>query len=159
MIAFLASRTKLAAWAIELILAGLIVLAFLLWNWHERHVGAQGCLKSDAAAVARDQSQAQKEYVLGQTTVFNEASDYDRTIHAPVEHPIHVSLCQSPRGGSPAQDPAPSAVDHANAPVSEPGAGSAVQRDIGPELLAIGRDADAQVSALEDYVLKVCRVR
>jgi hypothetical protein len=155
LIALLASRCHVPPWVVEVALAILLVFGFALY---ERHQGAQRCVVADKAAVAKDEQKAASDYAKGVTTVFQEASTYDAAIHVPVDHPLHVSLC-SPRSGPAAQDPAPAQERDAAAPVRAESAQQPVQRDIGPELLTIGRDADAQVIALQSYIRDVCPVR
>jgi len=155
-IALLATRLKVPPWVIEAVLAILLIIGFALY---ERHQGARSCEVNDKAAVAKDEQKAASDYAKGVTTVFQEAATYDAAIRAPVDRPIHVGLCQPSRRGPAAQDPAPSPGADAAAPVRAASAPDPVQRDVGPELLTVGRDANAQVIALQSYIRDVCPVR
>jgi hypothetical protein len=141
---------------VEVLLAAALLLAFTLY---ERHQGAQSCVRADNAAVARDEQKAASDYAKGVTTVFQEASTYDAAIHAPVDRPIHVSVCQPSRGSTPAQDPTPAGVADAAPAVRTASEADPVQRDVGPELQAVGRDANAEVIGLQGYIREVCPVR
>lgn len=146
--------TGIPQWLLELIVIVLAIFVFALW---ERHQGAQKCVRADEKVVAKQERANAQSYAQGVTTVFQEASDYDRAIHAPVERPFTVRLCKSPDIHPAAQDSTPGARDPETPSVPDPIAIATVQPDIGPELLAIGRDADAQVTALQSYIRDVCK--
>jgi len=155
-IALLATRLKVPPWVIEAVLAILLIIGFALY---ERHQGARSCEVNDKAAVAKDEQKAASDYAKGVTTVFQEAATYDAAIRAPVDRPIRFSVCQPSRRGPATQDPAPSPGTDAATPVRTESAPDSVQRDVGPELLTVGRDADAQIAGLQDYISRVCPVR
>jgi len=153
-ILWIATRVKLPPWLVEVILALLLLLTFALW---ERHQGAASC-RAEQQALADEQEAHNRDLkAQGTTTVFQEARDFHDAISRPIERPVHIGVCPpsrevratSPGGRISDGQTALPGPDHA-----EP-----VQRDIGPELQAIGRDADAQILELQAYVRDVCSKR
>lgn len=143
----------------RLIWVAIVIVIIMGFTWHERHVGAEQCIQRDQKATATQETHNAAVLAQGVTTVYQEATDYNDAISAPVARPVHVRVCESP-APSPVPDPA------AAGPVSDgspplPGSDHAapVPSDIGPELQAVGRDADAQIVELQDYVRRVCSVR
>lgn len=152
-----ALETKLAVIAGGLVLA-LIVLG--TFAWHERSVGAMKCIQGDEKAAAEQDVHNAAILAQGQTTVYQEASDYHEAVSTPVAHPVHVSVCQPPSSHQmhPAT-PTGSLSDGTSALSGSDHAAAVPDESLGPELQAVGRDADAQVNELRDYILRVCSVR
>lgn len=151
----LAGRLKLPPWVIEAGLALLVILGFALW---ERHQGAASCRAADAALVKEQEAHNRDLKAQGTTTVFQEAHDYHDAIATPIARPVRLGLCQPASAVRTAG--APGQISDGPATVPGPSDGPPVpDESIGPQLQAVGRDADAQVHELQDYVVNVCRKR
>jgi hypothetical protein len=143
----------------RLIWIAALVITIIGFAWHERHLGAEKCIEADERATAAQEAHNVAVLAQGTTTVYQEASDYHEAVTAPIARPVHLRVCQ-PSATSPVPNAAP-AGPVGNGAASLPGSGDAapVQSDVGPELQAVGRDADAQINQLQDYVRRVCLVR
>jgi hypothetical protein len=144
----------------RLIFAGIFVLLLVGFALYERHQGALRCLRDDEKAVAVQVAKNHETYVAGVTTVFQEASTYDAAIHAPIERPVSARLCKPSHSGPVPASTASGPTGNAGPDVRAADSGDSVPgADVGPELLAVGRDANAHVTALESYIRDVCPVR
>lgn len=146
-----------------IVIAAILIIALLAlggFAWHERGVGAVKCLQADATATAVQEAHNVAVQAQGTTTVYQEASDYHEAVSAPIARPVRLRLCQ-PSVARPVSDSTPArsdrdgtatlrGADHSDSMPNEPG---------GPELQAVGRDANAQIAELQDYVRKVCSAR
>lgn len=85
--------------------------------------------------------------------IAKEGDDYAKAVATPPVDPPHVWVCpHAPAAASdvrraPAAGPAPDAPAHVPDPAP---------RDIGPAIVTVGADADAQVKGLQDYIRDVC---
>jgi hypothetical protein len=140
---------------------GVLVLlgAFALW---QRHQGALGCLNANQLAVSTQQTRAVINIAIDQTDVRNEVSAYVDTIRLPVVVPRDVPRVRCVR-----DPPAPTVpTDHSTGPVGDAGhqlraadravAAQPADEDLSGPALTIGRDANAQIKALKDYINHVC---
>jgi hypothetical protein len=140
----------MSATAIGVLVA--IVLAFLA-GWH---FGRQGLELKDANQVVKQEVAQDQKRERDQTTIAQEGKAYaDATDPlAPLPAPV-VRLCYSapappPRPARPAPD-APVASGKPDPVPLQAGP------DVGPALVRVGHDADAQIAGLQDYITKVCR--
>ncbi len=148
--------TQLEERLIWIVVIALVIVGFA---WHERSLGAAKCIQADERAAATQEGHNATILAQGVTTVYQEASEYHEAVSAPIARPVHVvcepshpSLMSQAATTRPVSDgtPALPGSDH-SAPVPD--------ESLGPELQAVGRDADAQVRELQDYVRRVCLVR
>jgi hypothetical protein len=145
--------TQLEERLVWIVLAVLIVLGF---SWHERRIGAAGCELNVKAADAAAEVKEEKQHSADVGTVQKEGTTYAVTIAAPVlPAPIirlcpdlHVPPLQASAVGGPET--------HAEAADRGEDSGQPATWDSTPVVRA-GRDADAQIAGLQDYILKVCR--
>jgi hypothetical protein len=136
---------------VKVILIALVALVLFFAGFY---VGRLQPELKDARATVSQMTQNQAKAVTEAGTINQEAATYAKTLAdpAPVDAP-HVSLCHY----------APAAVPKTTTP--RPGADEAPAvrkpdpsppRDVGPPLVKIGRDSDAHVKALQDYITKIC---
>lgn len=138
---------------IEVVAFLLLIGGFALW---ERHKGAADCKQADIVAVQKQETHDAAKAAADTKTINTEAQTYAQTLAdpAPIDAP-HVSLCHY----------TPSAVPSASSPGSSPHEASPSRIpdpshiDIGPPLVKVGVDSDAQVRGLQDYIAKVCLIR
>ena len=136
------------------ILAGVALAGGLILYFEHR--GAQACLKADAAAVQKQETHNEIKAATDAQTINQEAKDYHATLAAPdpIDAP-HVSLCHYTASALPSAS-APGPRPHESAPS---GSADTPHPDVGPPLVKVGIDSDAQVRGLQDYINKVCLVR
>lgn len=154
-VAFLATRLKVSPLLIEILLAALLIFGFALF---ERYEGGKSCRTADVRASVQQQAHNAQLQAQGTTTIFQEVHDYHEAIAAPITRPVALRVCPHPDSVLPA--PATGQDRHAEPPVSEPSHHDPMPAEpYGPELQEVGRDADAQIAELQDYIRKVCLVR
>ena len=141
----------------RLAFVGVIILVVIGFAWHERYVGAQGCLKNVEKANAVEQAKEVKQHTVDVTTATSEGETFAKTTAAPLAKPAPtIRLCPPLRGK--ALLPSSAARPEANAEV--PSGGENPQQptfwDTTP-IVKAGRDADAQIAGLQDYITNVCR--
>lgn len=85
--------------------------------------------------------------------IVSEAKAYAKTTAAPVTDAPHVLVCDAAPARRKVQSaPAPGSVADGTPAVREKAA-----RDIGAPVVSVGRDADALVMELHNYINRVCR--
>jgi hypothetical protein len=137
-------------WAYAGIIAALLI-GFGVFVSHERSIGEQKIEVADAALAAK-QIELNTEKETHAQDVINTATEvYKNTLAAaPAPDAPHVFVCDR------ATAPSGSAVRPGASAGSSVDAGTHVPEessvDIGPGLDTIGRDADAQVIALQSYI-------
>lgn len=135
----------------------IVAALFLVWGTvlYLEHRGAAACREADAVAVTRQEARNAAQAADDTQLIHEEAQAYAQTLSAP--DPIDVPdvrLCHYPAAAvpqaAPARPGAPAAAANGatNPPVAEP--------DLGPPLVKLGRNADAQVRALQAYIREVC---
>jgi hypothetical protein len=131
----------------------LLVAAFALYTHHERGVGVAQCQADIKTALDAQTALNQTQHEADIKTVTHIGDTYDNATQAPLAAPApRVRVCNNQvRASSVPEAGAAPSVDHAEASSRE-----ADTVDIGTPLVTIGRDADAQVTALQDYVTGVC---
>jgi hypothetical protein len=141
-------------------LAWLAILAFVIvgFGWHERGIGTAKCVAADTKAEAKQDEKDAQTHQKQQDAVISEGTTYAAIIAAPPPVGPPVRLCHDTP--HPAPVPAtPAARPGSNDPPAIPAAsGGDSQKgpDVGPDLRANDRKADAQVSGLQAYVRDVC---
>lgn len=145
--------TSLERGAIEALALVLLICGFAFW---ERHRGAEKCVAADVAAVQKQETHNEVKGALDAKTINDEAQTFKNTLAAPdpIDAP-HVSLCHYTPSVVPSA-PTPRSLPHEATPSREP---DSPHPDVGPPLVKVGVDSDAQVRALQDYITKVCLVK
>ena len=139
-----------------LILTLLLAVVVVGWTLYERHAGAAGCLQGVKATNTAAEAKEETQHATDVGTVQKEGTTYAGQIAAPVIRAPIIRLCpEVPRSPMPAAAGA-GPEDHAEAPGREADQGRPTTWDSTPVVRA-GRDADAQIAGLQDYILKVCR--
>jgi len=143
--------------AIERLVLEIAGALFLVWGTvlYLEHRGAAQCRASDmlaaAAQAARNEAQAHDDAKL----VNSEAASYAQTLAlpAPADSP-HVSLCHY----TPASVPQTAAArPRTDEPAADRTADTlAAAPDLGPALVKLGVNADAQMHGLQTYIREVC---
>jgi hypothetical protein len=140
--------------AIEITAAVLLIVGTVLYLEHR---GAAKCVAADAAAVQQQQTHKAVKSATDAQTINQEAKTYAQALLDPIAAPVvrvrylPARTVPSPRPAGPL--PASACLPGPSPPDPVPGP------DIGRPLVQLGHDADSQVSALWDYIDRVCRVR
>lgn len=111
----------------------------------------------EARAIVKEVKKEEAQHDRDVGTVVAEGSTYDRETSAPLNTPApSIRVCPAPRKVPPAS-PAGPKVDAAG-PLrgDDTQIAPAIVWDSTPTVVA-GRDADAQVAGLQDYIVRVCR--
>ncbi len=142
------------AWAAAVLLLGALLVVGL------EHRGAQKCLQANEVLDQRAEVHNATVEATNTQIIDQEAHAYADALAHPVLRPIHISLCDRPAPSRAVREPETArAATDAGARLREPDHAGAVQRDLGPELQALGKDADAQIRGLQDYIRRVCPAR
>lgn len=150
-----------------LIAAAIGALMLYLGIAYERHQGALACLQGDAVAVGKQTGKNAKAEIAGTQTVAQEGIDYVHLTTAPLapvataRRPARVQPAAVPRDAGAAVSAACSGqgVDAAVL-LRAQGEAESLRDNLDAanrSAVQIGRDADAQVSGLQDYATRVCR--
>jgi hypothetical protein len=140
------------------IAAGVVVLLFLAWVFHE---GEKRIESADARVVAAQVIHNEEVNQRAQSAI-QAAEDRFRTLYAiPPIAPIHVSVCNAP-GPGPIRDDAPATERGDGTPAVSQAVGPV--RDIGPATDKLLEQADAQIELLQAYINEcvkqgICRAR
>lgn len=142
------------------VLLTVLLLGLVGFGWHERHVGAGKCVSADTKAEQKQDIHDAETLQKDADAVKNEGITYETIISAPAPVGPPVRLCHD----TPHPAPVPAAAtagSGSDAPPAVPAAsgGDPEAPDIGPDLRANVRQADAQISALQSYVRDVCLAR
>lgn len=155
MLGLTALEAKLAGLTALLTLALIILVGF---GWHERSVGAGKCEAADAKAAQIEDKKDAQTLQKDEDAVKTEGITYETIIAAPPPVGPPVRLCHD-TPHPPSVPAAPVARPKADAPPAVPAtAGGDPEKgpDLGPELRANTRQADAQVAGLQAYIRTVC---
>lgn len=140
-------------------IAGILTIALVTllgFGWHERGVGAQKCETADVKATqAQDQKDAQT-LQKQQGAVQTEGITYEQIVAAPPPVGPPVRLCHDTLHPAPVPAAASTGRTANGAPAVPAEAGGDSQRDLGPDLRANARKADAQITGLQAYIRDVC---
>lgn len=140
----------------RLILLGVLIIVIFGFAWHERHIGAQKCLQNVEKASALEEGKQATQYTADQRTVSNEGKTYEAAKTASVAPAPVIRLC--PKLPRQTVQVASGTRPKADAKASS-GGGDSPQPALwdSTPVVKAGRDADAQISGLQDYILYVCR--
>lgn len=141
----------------RLLWVALVLFVIIGFGWHERGIGTAKCVAADTKAEAKQDEKDAQTLQKQQDAVTTEGTTYDAIIAAPPPVGPPVRLCHdaphpAPVPAAPAARPGPDG----GAAVPAASGGDPQAPDIGPDLRANTRQADAQVSALQAYVRDVC---
>lgn len=134
-------------WIYGGIIVGLLV-AFGCYTVHERHVGAAKIEAIDARAVKAQKAHNKEVETRAKTTIDSAAAQYKAAVAAPPARDAPHIVCVNPRRGGHVSGNAGDR-PRVDAGTSVPEESTV---DPGPALDTVGRDADAQVKALQAYV-------
>src|SRR5438132_11877704 len=140
----------------RLVWALLVIVVVLGFSWHERRIGAAGCLQNVQKTNAAAEVKEEKQHSTDVGTVQKEGTTYAVQIAAPVLRAPIIRLCPDlhvpPLQGA----AAPGSEAHQDAADRGADSGEPPTWDSTPVVQA-GRDANAHIAGLQDYILKVCR--
>jgi len=133
----------------------------IAWSWFCYHQGGLACTVKANTATVKTQSAELVQAHADAATIATEAKTYAQAVDIPPVDPPHVSVCYYRTPAAPLPRPA-AAGPGAHAAPDVPGAAPAAPEpvpgpDIGPGLLELATQANAQVAGLQDYIAKVCR--
>lgn len=138
-------------WALLLVI---VSVAFVSYTVHERHIGQAQIEASDAKAVAVQAAHNKLLENVAVESINVTAQKYHAAGAAPIPDSPHVLVRSVARNPGSVPQTSCSATGTNGAPgVSEDSAGDpSTSIDIGPGLDRVGRDADAEVTALQDII-------
>jgi hypothetical protein len=144
--------------AVEVV-AGVLVLTVLTagFMWHERTLGAAHCVRQVMADAEREQQRAVQLDRKDSEAITHEIETYAAAVSVPVAMPV-VRLCPRP-AGVPRTASASRGGDAQTPSRTENQGNPRVFADVGEPLGRAGRDADAQLAMLQNYVTDVCQRR
>lgn len=143
---------------LERIAVEAVAALFLIWGTvlYLEHRGAAQCVAADRDAVAKQEGHNEAKAASDTKEINQEAKAYAQVRAAP--DPInvpHVSLCKYTPAGAVPQAATARPIPNAAAPSGKPDPLSPPS-DVGPPLVKVGVDSDAQVLGLQDYISRVC---
>lgn len=138
---------------LEIVAAGALCIGAVLFVRHERSVGAQHESAAVNKAVLAAQEDMQRDFDAKAKTSSTIGDTYHAALSVPVPNPPIVHWLRVPTvcADHVPQAPATTGKTHADA-----ASGAEDPPNPGPLLTTVGRDADAQVQALQDYITQVC---
>lgn len=145
--------TKLETTLICVIVFILITVGFAFYFEHR---GAVECKAADTAAVTKQEAHTQAQETAATVELTKEDTTYHAALAAPAL-PSPAIACVRVTNNRPVL-PTPATASRPDASADLPKADSA-SFDPTPKLTPVGRDADAQVIALQAYITNVCLVR
>ena len=138
----------------EIIGGALLLIAGVAY---ERHEGAKGCREADTKAATNQAIKVAQQTGAAAEIIKQEAQNYVEAISQPIVAPV-VRVCPSKANSSPVlHPPSPSPLPDATPPLPQPARPDPQGRDIGQPIETVGLQADAQIAALQDYIIRVCR--
>jgi hypothetical protein len=141
----------------RLVLTLAFILLFIGYSWYERHKGASECLGNVAKANAVEQKKENIQHTADVGVVQREGQKYVETIGAPltIAAPV-IRLCPALSGETVSATASAGPEAHAEASVRGGDTEQSTFWDSTPVVKA-GRDANAQIAGLQEYITKVCR--
>lgn len=135
-----------------------IICASAIWAVeHERHVGEAKVeardviINTQRTAIAAAATQHTKDVqALAQALSDQIGDTFEKAVAAPVTAPLHV-LCYRPTA-APAGGDLPKTAGNKSGAVSPPDQRTETPVDIGPPVVTVGKDSDAQINALIDEI-------
>ena len=163
LIGLLLGWTHLPQWASELLMiaiaCGAAVGGVALYNHHERDIGAQKCVAEVQATNTQVEIHNAAVEASDSEIIKQEATNYAAATTAPVLKPVRVYIHVAPPPDVPSPPAARPSADASPTDGGSDHGGPVPTQSFGPELQAIGHDADAQIAGLQDYISKVCLAR
>lgn len=137
------------------IAAGLLVIATFFWfRHHEQQIGVERERSAVNRAVLDAQEAARVEYEKKATVASSIGDRYEAEIAKPVAAPVVRIVRVRDPAICPGQVSSPATT--ARKPDAEAREREEAAPDIGVGVVTVGRDADAQIRALQAYVAEVC---
>jgi len=132
------------------------LLLFGLFVIYLEHRGAEACLNKDASVAAHQEEQTAVKTALATNTITIERDAYVEAKLVPVADAPDVT-CVRHTPGAVLQTTATGPGDDGRLRLPARDSGPVeLSPHIAENTIAIGRDANAQVKALKDYIYKVC---
>ena len=141
-------------WIVGVVLVAILVL--VVYSWNERLIGAAGCLRNVQKADVAAQLQEEKQHTADVAAVQREGSTYAVTIAAPILPAPIIRLCPDLHVPALQASALPGREAHGEVALGEKDQGQPATWDSTP-VVQVGRDDDAKITALQDYIVKVCR--
>lgn len=138
------------------IIAGILIAGGFAFYFEHR--GAKECVQADTAAVAKQEASNEAKETKATQVIAIEDTTHEEAISAPVL-PTPAITCVRTYQSRPVLPTAKPASIGNGAPDSPKENSGQTGIDPSADLKAIGRDADAQIVELQDYITKVCLVR
>lgn len=136
------------------IAAALILIAAFAWFiHHERELGAERESAAVNKAVLAAQEALRRDFDAKARLSSTIGDTYHAAVSVPVLAPPVVHWLRVP---AVCADRVPEAAATPGGTHAEAASRAADSIDIGAPLTTVGRDADAQVAALQDYIIQVC---
>lgn len=143
--------TSLERLALEIVAGVVLVIATVLYLEHR---GAAACKAADVEAVTKQETINEAKESKAIIEITDEDKTYHEAVTAPVDAPV-VRVCRNQ-----ASPVLPTTTSPSGPNVQPPIRTELIEGpDIGKPILTEGRNADAQVKALQEYVTKVCLAR
>lgn len=138
---------------LEIAAALVLCIGAGLFVHHERSIGAEHESAAVNSAVLAAQEAMQRDFDAKAKTVSTIGDHFNATVSVPVLDPPVVKWLRVPTvcADHVPQAPVTTGKTHADA-----ASGAEDPPNPGPLLTTVGRDADAQVQALQDYITQVC---
>lgn len=142
----------------RLIWAAVVVVALFLGIAYERHQGAQHCVEADTKAAAAQAVSVAHSSGQAEEKVKEESTTYAHATEHPASGPVYrVQPAAVPAHTCPVLPAsAPAGRADAAAPVPEPHPEPSPATWDSSGVVTDGRDADAQIAALQSYIRDVC---
>lgn len=125
-----------------------LLIGFGVFVHHERNVGAAKIEAADAKVAAAAVQHNHDVQTIADNLTVTIGNTYAKAITAPLATPPPRVVCYKP----PVSGGVPQGPGNPGSPDAAPGNGSQDPRDIGAPLTTVGRDADAQIKALQQMV-------
>lgn len=136
------------------IAAALILIAGFAWFvHHERSIGAEHESAAVNKAVLAAQEAMRRDFDAKAKTSSTIGDHFNEIVSVPVASPPVVRWLRVP---AVCADHVPEAASTPGGAHAEAASRAENSIDIGAPLTTVGRDADAQVTALQDYIIQVC---
>ncbi len=146
--------------AIEIVVVLALIGGFA---WYERHAGAQACIQKDTIAEAKQETHNAVTTALAIQSIVIEKQTYadDKTVPVLVGNLTPAVVCvRNPAPATVLAAATPGPVRNGGSGLPEGDHGSVLPvEDISKPAIEIGRDANAQVKFLKNYIHDVCLVR
>lgn len=142
---------------VEAVALALIALGVGLYLHHVKMTGAKECLQANAVAVGKQRTADALVYGEKVKVVNEEKAKYEQDLLSPVTNmPVYRIMRVEGSCVSMPLTAAATQGNHGGAPIRSSNSGQPPTTWSSAPLVQAGKDADAQVTVLEDYVRRVC---